>query len=268
LNRFSGNIRQSFRIKFGDVNMEEPKHITKNMIKDCLAELGIVEGDTVFFHSSMKSIGYIEGGADTVLDAFLETIGNTGTLALPGLCMYDFAQMDMEAIVKAWDIINTPTYTGAIPETFRKRPGTLRSDNPTHSVTAVGRYAEEITQDHINAFGAEDAEGRPIWASRGAFGKDSPWDKLYKLDAKYLLIGVGFYNCTLLHHVQIVFWEDYLKPNNPHAPWPILDFHKMGDRLDESGIVKIGMIGNSFTRLIGSKDMVDTAVKIMADGGP
>ena len=54
--------------------MEEPKHITKNMIKDCLAELGIVEGDTVFFHSSMKSIGYIEGGADTVLDAFLETI--------------------------------------------------------------------------------------------------------------------------------------------------------------------------------------------------
>jgi len=251
-----------------DVNMEEAKHVTKDMIKNCLAALGIVEGDTVFFHSSMKSIGYIEGGADTVIDAFLETIGNTGTLALPGLCMYDFAQMDREAIAKAWDINNAPTYTGVIPETFRKRPGTLRSDNPTHSVTAVGKYAGEITKDHINACGAENAEGRPIWASRGAFGKDSPWDKLYKLDAKYLLIGVDFHNCTLLHHVQIVFWEEYLKPNNPHAPWPVLDFRKMGSRLEESGIVQTGMIGNSFTRLTGSKDMVDTAVKIMADGGP
>lgn len=248
--------------------MQLARHVNKDQIKSSLSALGIGKGDTVFFHSSMKSIGYIEGGPEAVIQAFQETIGTEGTLVLPALCVYDFENMDREAIVQAWDQDQKPTYTGAIPETFRKRPGTIRSNNPTHSVTAAGKHAGYVTQDHYRAAGAEEAEGRPMWASHGAFGTDSPWDRLYELDAKYMLIGVDFHNCTLLHNVQVIYWEQYLAPQDPHACWPILDFRKMGARLDQAGIVEVGMIGNSFTRLVSSKAMVDTALRIMVEGGP
>ena len=208
--------------------MEDAQRVTKDMIKACLATLGIVEGDIVFFHSSLKSIGHVEGGADAVIDAFLETLGKSGTLVLPALCSYfcvtkaDWEKMSLEMMTKAWDIKTTPTFTGLIPETLRKRPGSIRSDNITHSVTAVGRHALEITKDHKKAHGGELAANRPTWASPSAFGENSPWDKLYALDAKYMLIGVDFHSCTMLHHVQAVFWENYLRKTDPNAPWPIL----------------------------------------------
>ncbi len=242
--------------------------VTKNQIKDNLAALGIVEGDVVFFHSSLKSIGQVDGGADAVLDAFLETIGSSGTLALPALCVYDFDTIDREGIKREWDIHNKPTYTGLIPETFRKRPGVLRSDNPTHSVTAIGRYAHEIVKDHVNAHrSGEWVSDRPLWVSDGAFGDNSPWDKLYQLDAKYLLIGVDFMNCTMGHHIQVVYLEDYLKGLGPDARWPHFDFPTMGKKLEEKGVVQFGYIGESYTRLFNSRSMVDTAIRILVDEG-
>jgi aminoglycoside 3-N-acetyltransferase len=47
-----------------------------------LKELGINENGTLLVHSSMKSIGNVEGGGDTVLDALSEYMKN-GFLVLP-----------------------------------------------------------------------------------------------------------------------------------------------------------------------------------------
>ena len=243
-------------------------NVTKDMIKASLAEMDVRAGDAVFFHSSLKSIGYVIGGADAVIDAFLETVGPEGTLALPGLCLYDWDRMSPAEIQDAWDRGSTPTYTGLIPETFRRRSGVMRSDNPTHSVTALGRHAVEITKDHENARGAEWAAGRPKWASRGAFGWDSPWDRLYKLDAKYLLIGVGFDRCTILHHVQVMYLEQVLKPTDDHARWPDFNFTMFGERLEATGVVQPGTIGSSVTRLMKTRPLVDTAMKVLRLEGP
>ncbi|MBU0715870.1 MAG: AAC(3) family N-acetyltransferase [Verrucomicrobia bacterium] len=249
--------------------MEDAQRVTKDMIKKCLVALGIVEGDLVFFHSSLKSIGHVEGGADAVIDAFLETLGKSGTLVLPALCAYDcktgadWDKISREEIENAWDIKTTPTFTGLIPETLRKRVGTIRSDNPTHSVTAVGRYASEITKDHKKAHGGEWAANRPKWASRGAFGENSPWDKLYTLDAKYMLIGVDFNSCTMLHHVQMVLLEKYLRKIDGNAPWPIFDFRQIGRKLEALGIVRFGKIGCAVTRLMSCRSLVDMAIKVL-----
>ena len=250
-----------------DVKMEDTKRVTKDMIKECLVALGIAEGDIVFFHSSLKSIGHVVSGADTVIDAFLETLGNSGTLVLPALCLYDWEKMDREAIEKAWDIQTTPTFTGLIPETLRKRHGSLRSDNPTHSVTAVGRYASEITKEHKRAHGGEWVANRPRWASHGAFGENSPWDKLYLLDAKYMFIGVDFGCCTMLHHVQVLLLENYLRKTDSNASWPTFDFLQMGNKLEALGIVRIGNIGGAVTRLISSRSLVDTAIRVLREEG-
>ena len=45
---------------------------TKDDIKKQLKDMRLRPDDTVLVHSSMKSIGEVEGRADTVLDAFIE----------------------------------------------------------------------------------------------------------------------------------------------------------------------------------------------------
>ena len=51
--------------------MERTK-ITKETLKGQLREMGLRPTDTVLIHSSMKAIGEVEGGADAVLDAWMD----------------------------------------------------------------------------------------------------------------------------------------------------------------------------------------------------
>ena len=47
--------------------------VNKDLIADGLQSLGLKRGDIVIVHSSLSSFGYVEGGADTVIVALLET---------------------------------------------------------------------------------------------------------------------------------------------------------------------------------------------------
>ncbi len=237
---------------------------TKPLIKRHLAALGIQAGDLVFFHSSLKSMGLVEGGADAVLDAFQETLGESGTLALPALCKYDWQSLSAEEISRAFHAVEQPTFTGLIPETFRRRPGVLRSDNPTHSVTAHGPLAAAITGEHALAYGGENAVDRPVWASRGAFGPHSPWDKLYQFDAKYMFIGVDFNVCTILHHVQVLLLLDA----GPAAAWPKFNFRALGQKLDEAGLVRRGRLGQADTQWMSCRALVDNALRMLRQPAP
>ena len=76
---------------------------------------------------------------------------------------------------------------GAIPETFRNWPGTIRSEHPLESVCARGSRAAAITRDHPIAFSE---------------GPGSPFARLYDLDSRILLLGVGFNRCTALHFAE------------------------------------------------------------------
>lgn len=42
--------------------------VTKSRIEEDLKSLGLEENDWVFMHSSLKSLGYVRGGTDTVID--------------------------------------------------------------------------------------------------------------------------------------------------------------------------------------------------------
>ena len=46
--------------------------VTKTDIKNALTELGIQKGDVMVVHSSLKSFGHVEGGAEAVIDACLD----------------------------------------------------------------------------------------------------------------------------------------------------------------------------------------------------
>ena len=49
--------------------------IDYNGLKEGFKNAGICSGDTVLIHSAMTPIGYVEGGAKTVAEALIDTVG-------------------------------------------------------------------------------------------------------------------------------------------------------------------------------------------------
>ena len=143
---------------------------TAEDLKIDLQNLQIFPNDTLLIHSSMKSIGEVAGGADTVLDMLMDYFKETGLLAFPTL-----SYRDVNAEQPRFDVKNTPACTGILPELFRKRCGVIRSLHPTHSLAAFGRDAAEFTAMH------------ETFDTPGAVG--SPWWKLLQRKGKILFIG-------------------------------------------------------------------------------
>ena len=58
-------------------------YVTKEDIVAGLKELGLKKGDYIGVHSSLGAFGYVEGGADAVVDALLVTVGAEGNVVVP-----------------------------------------------------------------------------------------------------------------------------------------------------------------------------------------
>ena len=106
---------------------------TKADLKHDLAAMGLTGNETILIHSSMKSIGPVEDGADTVLDAWMEFFAE-GLLLLP---THTWRFINEEN--RVFDVRRSPCCVGILPELFRQRPGVVRSLHPTHSMAAHGK---------------------------------------------------------------------------------------------------------------------------------
>src|SRR5690606_2437493 len=61
---------------------QTPAATQESLVQD-LHHAGIAAGDAVIVHSSMRSLGPVEGGADAVIDALLAAVGARGTVLMP-----------------------------------------------------------------------------------------------------------------------------------------------------------------------------------------
>jgi aminoglycoside 3-N-acetyltransferase len=155
---------------------------TKNDIIDGFVQMGGKPTDTLLIHSSMKAIGEVEGGADTVLDAFMEYM-KEGLLIFP---THTWEQMNDE--YNCFDPKVEPSCVGILTNLFRIRPGVIRSLHPTHSVAAFGKDAVDYTS-------GEEQFATPC-ARKGC------WGKLYDRKAKILFLGCSLKRNTYLHGVE------------------------------------------------------------------
>jgi aminoglycoside 3-N-acetyltransferase len=245
--------------------------VHRDDVADGARSVGIVPGDTMMFHSSLSSMGTVVGGPDTVIDGFLDAVGPEGTVAVPTLW---FHHTDPPMQLEDFDIDTSPSYPGAITEHFRQRPDSVRSNNPTHSISAIGARAEELTRDHGKA------GLRLCVFGNTAFAAESPWQKLYEWDAAYCFLGVDFTYNTMGHFVQAVLVERAINGAAPDrcdalaarvwqwdqpGVWPNHSFQAMGERLAEMGLVRFGKIGSATLRCIRAHVMVDTILAILED---
>jgi len=241
--------------------------VNENDIYSALKKLGISSGDCVIVHSSLSSFGYVEGGADAVIDALLKTLWPHGTLVMPTLC-----QRDKDLRFETWDIAKSPSDVGHVTEVFRRRWDSVRSDHPTHSVAAIGPMAEEITAGH------GQASGRPGPWGDAAFAVDSPWQKLCDLNAKIILVGVDFTKNTMVHMVEHLIVERAFNRFPPekreakvealwgwqkHGVWPAYDRLKLQAEMDNRGLISRVNCGSGVITAVCAGPFVEVSLSIM-----
>lgn len=168
--------------------MASESPLSKQQIVEGLRALGLPQGAILMIHSSLSSLGQVDGGADTVIDALLEALGPEGTLLMPTHPARDGRTFDPDTI---------PSDMGVISETFRLRPGVLRSRHPYHPVAAYGARAEEMLRDHEQSAIPD--------------GPETPYGRLITLGGWVLDIGCDLDTLTLLHTVEAELDLPYLR---------------------------------------------------------
>jgi aminoglycoside 3-N-acetyltransferase len=114
-------------------------------LKRDLEALGVRRGGVLLVHSSLSSLGFVAGGAHTVIGALRMALGPEGTLVVPTHTWDRPGRGDF-----AFDVRSTPSCVGVISETFRAMPEAIRSLHPTHSVAAVGPMARDLTPSPVS----------------------------------------------------------------------------------------------------------------------
>ncbi len=157
--------------------------ISKRDIADALRKLGVREGNTIAVHSSLSRLGFVEGGAKTVIDALIEAVGKEGTIMMPAFS--GFTQSKAKIV---FDARSTESKTGIITEIFRKMDGVKRSLHPISSVCAYGKNAEFIVKGHEKHL--------------RFFEEDTPFHKLMQLNGDIVLLGADIDTMSFFHVVE------------------------------------------------------------------
>ncbi len=245
-----------------DTNEKVKPLVRKEDIKAGLVRLGLKNGDMVGVHSSLSSFGHVEGGANTVIDALLETVGKHGNVVMSthsANLSKDKRTPEMVSLGISWlfkilpyDPDTTPVTTGIIPETFRKRRGVVRGRHPSLSIAAFGPQAEVLSEG---------------------------WHRLLELDGSILLIGVGLDRCTAMHLAEkrVRFPDRILEKitppkwfveQHPESEWewdvgPYPDFAKLTRPCIDRGIMKTVKVGEATMRLAKLRGLVDLYVEYL-----
>lgn len=156
----------------------------KQQLKDQLESMGLKGDETILIHSSMKSIGEVDGGADSVLDAWMEYFKD-GLLLLP-----THTWKTVNADNPVYNPQTTPSCVGLLTNMFMKRDGVIRSLHPTHSMAGYGKSAAEY-------LAGEEYNNTPCTPG-------GCYDRLKDAGGKVLLVGVGHERNTYIHSVEEV----------------------------------------------------------------
>ncbi|NMO53548.1 AAC(3) family N-acetyltransferase [Actinoplanes sp. TBRC 11911] len=247
------------------------EYATRDTLTADLRRLGLGDGAVVVVHSAYRSLGFVVGGPQAVVEALL---GVAGTLVVPTHTSENTDPASWgnppvpssmwEAIrheAPGFDVGRTPAsrWMGVLAELVRNWPGALRSDHPQVSFAAVGARAAEIVGDHARADG---------------LGERSPIGAVYRLDGRILLLGCGYESNTSLHLAESRIAAaprhvtgSSIRGRDGRARWETWsevavdasDFGLLGEAFEKTGAVSVGAVGSATARLMSQREVVDFA---------
>lgn len=229
--------------------------------------LGVVPGDVIMLHASVRSVGEVVGGPDEIHLALKDALTPSGTLMMYASCpryVDEVGRGNLTAAEEREVLEHLPAFdaqtarsardNGALVELFRTYPGSRVNDHPARFVS-WGRHT-----DHLFAEQPWDY----------AFGRGSALERFVALGGKILLLGCDHDTVTFLHYAEHIVdiadkriarfrvpvlengtrvWKEMAEVdssgNGAHPSWPpdmfrrIVDSHlrkerNMGRRVGES----------------------------------
>jgi aminoglycoside 3-N-acetyltransferase len=268
------------RIDQEEITDRDAPGVTRDQLVQGFLQLGVVAGQTLLVHASLRSFGWVDDGAATVAEALREALGPDGNIVVPASTETNSltSRKHRERIARmtarqtkryrdempAFDRDTTESGAGAIAEKVRTSAGAVRSAHPQSSFAAIGPEAEYLMADH---------------QLESHLGEQSPLAKLYKMDARVLMIGVGFRSCTAFHLAEYRYRPE--PPKQTYAcvvndagrrRWTsyedvVLDdreFENIGKALEAERSVVLRYVGKAKCRLMSLATAVDFAERWMA----
>jgi aminoglycoside 3-N-acetyltransferase len=250
------------------------KMVTPTECVQALREIGLERGDTVMVHSSLRNIGQFDGipkedrvgFLQSILDVFDEVLDleHAGALVVPTY-FYRYGHTQEPFV---YETSPADPSLGIFAEFVRTRPGALRSIHPLTSVTAIGYGKERICAN----------------VSKSCYGWNSPFDRLCRMGAKIVLLGVGFSGMTLIHHVGAMtgvthfYHKAFFTPafkDGRSLQLPFLSFvrnlngkvfvhhNRLEKHMIENGLVCFGRFGGAKTMCVNARDVFTEAHKCL-----
>ncbi|WP_333737743.1 aminoglycoside N(3)-acetyltransferase [Streptomyces sp. IBSBF 2806] len=238
--------------------------VTRDSLAAELGALGVEPGEILLVHSSLRSLGWVCGGAVAVVRGLLDALGPHGTLVVPTQTgdLSDPAVWRSPPVPEQWwetiratmpgyDPLLTPARgVGVIPETVRTWPGARRSAHPQTSFAALGARAAEVVEGH-----APDCR----------LGEDSPLARLEERGARVLLLGAGYDACTSFHLAEYRVPAPLVRVGRPgpHGWEEVTEvsidsyrFDELGHDFERDRAVVRGRVGAAEARLFPVADAV------------
>lgn len=214
------------------------KYVTKQDIVAGIKRIGVIPDMELEVHSSLKSFGYVEGGAQTVIEALKEAVGSNGSIFMPSLRLspqQSLTEADKELgitlKIKILDPDEKHSGMGIISDTFRQMPDVITGEG-IFRVSAWGKNADKVSQG---------------------------FQYLINNGGKALLLGVDIYRLTSMHYVEDILPQkirDIFRPSDivneiyPPDQWfietgepTVKPWYTIQNMAFDRGLIKVDQIG-------------------------
>ena len=235
---------------------------SKTELSQALSDCGLQAGDVAYFHTRLFSLGMmkdVRGGDNlcrSVLDAIFDVIGEDGSVVVPTFTT------QTQRYGAPFILEETECITGMFCEFVRKHEGSVRTLHPLVSVTALGRRKNDICLN----------------VSASGYGYDSPCDRMLKMGAKAVNIGMPFVWNSWMHFLEVVYGVPYLYnkilsvdiraggkklDREMFCPVRYLDmgvvynYEKTDALLIENDVVEVRPVGSGNVSCVSAKDFCD-----------
>jgi aminoglycoside N3'-acetyltransferase len=230
-------------------------YLTQAEVKRALSRAGLEKGDVVLGHFALSRFGYIEDGAEGLIETLLTILGPEGTLVMPTFTFSWIGRLP-------YDPRTTPSRVGAVTDRFWRRPDVLRSAHPTHSFAAIGEHASVLLAGHD--------------PTRSPLSPDGPMGRLADLNGKILLFCPPTSN-TIMHVGEYragLPLLDFLCPvmeggmrNEvlvPDCPWHVR-FAPAYEKLSARGLIQEVTLGEDTLRTMRCTDAIEAQAEVMRE---
>ncbi len=259
--------------------------ISRQQLAADFRALGIVPGNVVMAHASVKAVGEVAGGPDVIHLALKDALTAEGTLMMYAGCPQYADEVGRGNL--------SPAEEAEILEKLRAfDPETARSARD-HGILVefLRTYPGTRVNPHVARFAAWGRQTDHLFSSQPwdyAFGAGSALERLLTVDGKILLLGSDHDTVTFLHYVEHIadipgkrvarfkvpivengarVWRDMAEFDTSgagvHPNWPDRFFARIVDGYLSAAGNRGGLVGNAWCHLLPARELLGYARPVM-----